>query len=957
MRRPAPPPQSSDDVELDYGSAEASGSGSHFLVPSEDLGRNEVDAPTASRGRKLLAYETDHFDATAPPASLPIPEASNPIRPIAPPAGDHFEDNAYTSPEEGAIAGPSSPDRPAYNFSSYDNLPGGTYPGHADLHHPPPPIYPPPDLPHASSAHYAYDPNAPAFEPAPPVLDYSSSVHHTYNAAAVDDYPAGFDQAFPSYEPSYQPGHEPAYDPRAPYDSGAYRNPELYGHSYASYPSASSSFQPSYPGTFDGAYPTGCPHFQMAGHRPQNLLKQQKKQERKQRKREKKQLKLAAKIAAHNAYLDAYNGASSSVNVGDATYEEDVDWVEDACCEELGISTQGEARHEVEAPATSPPPAASEPNSVEEEGRIVTTLAEDAAQEQGVALKPLEELRKKVLASRMAKVAAASAAANSAIEPAAAVSAAPSATTNVFDRTATSGEADALLSQIGESIRGLIRPSYEAGVAMEEGVLVEDSSNDSALPSSRKRAYRDVDAVDDGDNVVTADLAGDENASAPLPSRRQRISYADNFSRAAKAPSGEVDLTAPIPNLPDLATSAAKSPLLTEAASRRRPVAADFDVEEYRPLFRPNRFLDVPSGLNTVVDLSDDELEEDEPNVFEMSKYTRLDVDASDVALLRQKTADEHYDNFCALNGLQPVRRALTPLQDGVKMVEGTNGTAHGTSVSREGLLAGLAANGSADAGSSAPSHEELLRKELEIKLLMRKIQMMEERKSKQQTAAIASPSAGPMPPRYHQSADMTPVPPGQPLTATVQAVSMPATVIAAAAPSADAETPRKSVQQSSANAMKLDAALQKKREELLASLASKRKNATAVKVLNGVTPGEQLGEVATASTQDHVSTAPSNGSPSESIIMAKPGDQEKVTPHPPVVSRYRPVVPSLFQSITSKVRSYLPPSLGFSVASSSRSADERTSVKWCPREADGDECADARCTQRHAREFDAHQQ
>lgn len=909
MRRPGPPPpQSSEDVELDYGSAEASGSGSQLVAPGEALSRNEVDAPTASRGRTLLAYETEHLDATAPPAILPLPEGSEPFDARAPPASDPFRDNAFTSPEEGAVAEPSSPDGPAYNFSPYESL-GGAFAGHADLHPPPPPpIYPPPDLQHASPAHYAYDPNAPAFHPAQPAFDHTPSDRHTFEAAAMDHYPAGSNHAYAGYEPSY--------GPRAPYDSGAYRNPELYGHSYAAYPSASTSFHPSYTGTFNGAYPTGYTHFQMVGYRPQNLLKQQKKQERKQRKREKKQLKLAAKIAAHNAHLDAYKGASSSANVADAAYGDDVDWAEDgksqavamvkeldargvppqrltekgvplrmieACCSELGISTLGEARQDVNAPETSsPPPATSKPNSVEEEGQIVTTPAEDAVlakQEQGVALTPLEELRKKVLASRMAKVAAASAAASSANEPAAAVIAAPTATTNVFDRTATSGEADALLSQIGESMRGLIRPSREVGVAIEEGVI-EDSSNDTALPSSRKRAYRDVDAVDDGDDVVTADLAGDENASIPLASRRQRISYADNFSRAAKAPSGEVDLNAPVPDLPDLAMSATKSPLLSDAASRRRPVAADFDADEYVPqLLRPNRFLDVPSDLNTVVDLSDDDLEEDEPNAFEMSKYSHLAVDASDVALLRQKTADEHYDTFCALNGLRPVSRALTPLQDGPnKMVESTNGAILGGYGSKESLSAEGTTAAGASAGTSAPSHEELLRKELEIKQLMRKIQMMEERKSKQQGVAVPSSSASPMPSRSLQSADTTQAPPDEPLTTTVQAVGVPATVIAAPAPSEGVEKPRKSVQQSSANAVKLDAALQQKREELLASLASKRKSSTAAKVSNGVTQDEPLNEVATASKQDHVKTAPSNGIPSESVIIAKSGDREEVS-------------------------------------------------------------------------------
>lgn len=69
-------------------------------------------------------------------------------------------------------------------------------------------------------------------------------------------------------------------------------------------------------------------------------------------------------------------------------------------------------------------------------------------------------------------------------------------------------------------------------------------------------------------------------------------------------------------------------------------------------------------------------------------------------------------------------------------------------------------------------------------------------------------------------------------------------------------------------------------------------------------------------------------------------------------------------EQVATRVRSYLPPSLGFSFSSSSTTActsssavlstkagetpDERVSVKWCPREADGHECTDSSCTQRH---------
>ncbi len=474
-----------------------------------------------------------------------------------------------------------------------------------------------------------------------------------------------------------------------------------------------------------------------------------------------------------------------------------------------------------------------------------------AKQEQGVALTPLEELRKKVLASRMAKVAAASAAASSTSELAEANGTAASSTPSVFDRRATSGEADALLSQIGESIRGLMRPSDESRPAMQAGAPMEEPS--AGLPSSRKRAYRDVDAVDDADVTNIADLAGDENAPGLIPSRRPRISYADTFSRAAQIPSGEVDFHAPIPDLPDLSMSAAKSPQMSHAASGRRPVAADFDTEEYRPqALRANRFLDVPSGLNTVVDLSDDDRDEDEElDSFEMTKSSQLQVDAGQVMLLRQKTATEHYDTFCALNGIQPIKRALTPVSEGAsKAAEARDPAIQVGGVSREALVAQAAASSAAGVGSSTPSREELLRKELEIKQLMQRIQMMEDRKSRQQAATL-SPSASPMPSRHLTPANgsITAAVPGPslPLAKTAQAVSNSPVLT----PQKEAHAQPQSASQSNAATPRLDPELQKKREELLALLANKRKAAATVKPTSEVVESNILND--SVARSDHV--------------------------------------------------------------------------------------------------------
>lgn len=483
------------------------------------------------------------------------------------------------------------------------------------------------------------------------------------------------------------------------------------------------------------------------------LLKQARKQEKKAKKREKMVKRLDARLnasttAAAEVELEwIENGRSQALGMIRELHARGVApgrlvergvplTVVFSCCAELGISMQGQA---------------GEANG---KGKVVTTAAEDeliSKKEQGLALTPLEELRQKVLASRLAKAAAAAQSQVSASREA------PS----VFDRNPTSGEADALLTQVAETVRSLIRPPAPSTIPIP--------SEPSAAPS-RKRAYHDIDAVIDPseDPTLTADLGESSiSAEAPPPGRRQRISYLDTSTRA---PVGEVDLSTPIPDLPDF------------SHRPTRPRAADFDPEPYRPpptLVR-DRFLDVPSGLNTVIDLSDDELEEE----------------LSDETALRHKTQRENWESFRTLNGI-PRRDGGTP-QPEAENVGGENGTP-----SRE--------------------REELLRKELEIKQLMRKIQLMEEERKLKQQLASPNPasytSAEPEAPANGAAALLTEVP------------------VAVEGTKSDLEDGGKEVVPSTASAsgsgggsssVKLDPGLQKQREKLLALLAAKREAAAA---------------------------------------------------------------------------------------------------------------------------------
>ncbi|CDU24749.1 uncharacterized protein SPSC_04582 [Sporisorium scitamineum] len=1018
MRRPAPPPPS-EVVELDYGSADTPSASQALEVRT-----NEEEAaaahvpPTAGRGRKLLAYDTDDFDAILPPPSTPS-------------AGDMAlnasQDLDYGSSQHNvsnAVAGPSSPScQQAASFKIHDNSFGGTNVGtssHTEPwfsktpQNPPPPTYPPPVLPQNPDQHFsphsAYDPSAPEFRPnfyplAPPILPTESELYYTPSAPQSFHASTEGSYAQPTGSEAMSAAYDPLYDPQAPYHSLQY-SASPHDYLYPAHPPVTSSYPGYYPSNAEFPYATSYTpqihHFQ-----DRRLLKQQKKKEKKLRKREKKQ---AARSAAYTAHHASHDVASSSASAIPFMHDEDVAWIEDgkaqavamirelhtrgvppqrltergvplhmieACCVELGISAQGHTRPEADATptqqATLPTDRA---DGAGKKDQVSTTPAEDellAKQEQGIALTPLEELRRKVLSSRLAKVAAASSAAAEASSTVASIPAAtPSAAPSFFDRTSTSGETDTLLSQIGESIRSLMRPSHETSATAPD----EGASFQSGPSSSRKRSYHDVDAVDHEDASTTADLAGGANVAAPSPLRRQRISYADTFSRAAETPSGEVDLNAPVPELADVAFSVAESSRATDAVSRRRrPVAADFDTVEYSPqIVCPNRFVDVPSGLNTVVDLSDDESEEDEMDALEEAtgwKSAQLDVDMREILLLRQKTATEHYDNFCALNGLKPVGKSITPLQDSAaRVIEASDVSTPGGSVSKKSLLAQVAASNAASLGSSTPSREDLLRKELEIKQLMRKIQMMEERKSRQQTAT-PSPSVSPMPSRYLvpgviSQAQLSNTASSEVLTTPVQ-IGIGEPFPSAKAPlQEESNAQQQPVPGGSTSGMRLDPALQKQRENLLALLANKRRNAnaglgeaTAKPANNGVENEEQEDALVASKRED--SNGASVGSGSSSISanddkVEEIQERKENSPQPSVVSRYRPLVPSLFQSVASKFRSYLPPSLGFTVASTSSTSggDERTSVKWCPRKADGGECADESCSQRHVREFDS---
>ncbi|SNX82469.1 uncharacterized protein MEPE_01175 [Melanopsichium pennsylvanicum] len=900
MRRPAPPPPTQDVLDLDYGSADVPahnevqrtiGNKDKLAADGVPFSRgtgNEVgsstepsSSPTVTRSRKIVAYNDDSFDHPTTTAPIPRPQ-------VVPLNGSHGLEygEIVDDGSANAVAGPSSLLREHASIAaSFGDFDGRTNADTDPLEHPPLPAYPPPALfahePHLTSA---YDPSAPEFRPSlrPPAP-------HTLHAEAIPYHPASAPSssfhygAVEAYASNPEPGapcpaYDLPYDPHAPFDSyacGAAPPPSYPYVPYSPYP-PTASYTTDHYGDPQYTYPTGYAHPQMGRQQEKKLRKQQKR-------KEKKLLKAKA--------VQAVNGAAAALNRSHDVASSEPGWIENGksqacliikelqargvpperltekgvplsaiqdCCAQLGTSENDYVNRDgTPAAQTQPTPAGAQHTNP-----MVTTQAENdllSKAEQGVALTPLEELRRKVLASRLAKAAAASIS-----DQAPQSSSISSSTTTVFDRTAASGETDALLSQIGETIRSLLRP-FQGTAAASEPALPVESMPRQAASASKKRSYRDVDAVDNDSANTMTDLAGHDNLSAPAPSRRQRISYADSFSRKPVAPAGEVDLNAPVPDLSGFSETLATSPSMAVAtARRRRPLAADFDAAEYRPQVpRLDRFLDVPSGLNTVIDLSDDEMEEDELEAFGAATgWTEalLDLDPRDVQSLRQQTASEHYDNFCTLNGIEARRRARTPQPAS----ETTEASAATTAALQDSIAAQLAASASTSTGPSTPSREELLRKELEIKQLMRKIQMMEERKSKQQSP-IDSPTGSPMPQRYMQATQPSPTREAQLAAPTApQPVSGPSANFSesvSAQPSTQGPEivqPQASHGSSNGNAFRLDPALQKQRENLLALLASKRKNAAAVTSSNTTTQPIRVDtpdKTAPASTQEEART------------------------------------------------------------------------------------------------------
>lgn len=827
MRRPAPPP-TGDVLDLDYGSADGTplessqgdvtnetndhAPGADEVKSSHALTHAKPDELVRSTRKLPAAYDTDDADpacSTGPPSLGPFSTAA---------ISEGFQVPEHNQ-DANAAAGPSSA-RLAGASAAGDNGAAAETRLWVDpaQHHPPPPTYPPPALPHGDVAqeqqqlpsHYGYDPNLPhlhhsAFEP------NHQGLHGSVYFAASAQHPianggSDYSQMTHPFVPYDQP-----YDPRMPMPFG---------------PFAAGSIPPQYafpPYPQSNPYPGGY-----AGHLmdPNAMDDSTAQLNRKQRKKLlKNQKKKDKKLRALSATAAPFDPASANVELV---------WTEDGkpqalamiselhsrgvpparlaeqgvplamievCCAELGVSAQGAGQPE--QPAEPPATAPSDSESQGAKEVVQTTKAENELlqkQEQGVPLTPLEELRRKALASRLAKAAAASRAlaqeganaeSNGSVPSSADIS---SKKSTAFDRVATSGEADALVSQISGVLRGLLQPAQPTA---------EQSS------TSRKRAYRDIDAVDPSDSTWDGDLSAPDAATSALPARRQRISYADNFSRAAVAPSGEVDLSTPLPELPDTAN--------LPQPRRQRPVAADFDTAEYVPK-PPNRFLDVPSGLNTVVDLSDEEPDDAEMAAFDSADgwtEVRPALDPRRVLELRHRTATEHYDVFCSLNGLSPSRRPATPHRD-------SGGFETEVGAVPETLVAQIAASGTSSGGPSTPSREDLLRKELEIKQLMRKIHMMEERK-KQQEAATApprSPAQRSGAPEEEDGAGLRPGGANGSQSAVQPADESDSTAAVKEASSQSGSTASSSV--------RLDPALQKQRQQLLALLASRRKNASA---------------------------------------------------------------------------------------------------------------------------------
>lgn len=347
-----------------------------------------------------------------------------------------------------------------------------------------------------------------------------------------------------------------------------------------------------------------------------------------------------------------------------------------ACCDELGIT-------------------ASDPESAERRAETITmTAAEEqivAKDEEGAKLTPLEELRKKALKSRLAKAAAA-----------AAKSQAESGVSEAVEWPSLNSAFEQQLQRAARMLHDVLRPTL-------------DTESD----ETRKRAYNDVDAADGNDDAseLGSYFMGIDNVTnSQPPAQRQRVSYADSFSVRPQAPKGDVDLNAPVPTL-----TAAHALSTMPATKHSRPVAADFD-DSYTVEPRAKRFLDVPHGLNTVVDISDDESEDDAEASGNVSHFElKSGLSEQQARQLHKKTGDELNAIYRSLHGKESMPRAIVKRPDETDVT-----TPHAT---QDGSRA-----------SAGDSREDLIRKELEIQLLTRKIQLRESQRRTRQGTPIEGP-------------------------------------------------------------------------------------------------------------------------------------------------------------------------------------------------------------------------
>ncbi|PWZ03081.1 hypothetical protein BCV70DRAFT_203921 [Testicularia cyperi] len=557
-----------------------------------------------------------------------------------------------------------------------------------------------------------------------------------------------------------------------------------------------------------------------------------------------------------------------------------------ACCEAMQIPLEptsgvdnGKEHH---TDTTSGPQTAEQ--SSQTLPLVETTKVEQelmSKDEQGLTLTPLEQLRKKALASKIAKAEAAA-------------RAAAAAEAQKREASPVDAETDPLLRLLVDRMRALVelRNTAPSSGVVETGI--ESGEPVAAAPAvtgtSRKRAYRDVDAVDTGGEHATGlgnlalegDLAyGDTDTARQTaedpPTRRQRISYADSFSHRPEMPSGDVDLDTPPPNFFSalMATSSASR----SGTPSRQPESAVYARTETEAALSAarqrehNRFLDVPHGLNMMIELSDDEDYDDggTNNEEELdSDDDRADRDAqhSDgIALgqealthrtisrrrglhptavldLRRKTCDELNSIYRSLNGLAPTTtpasmsaaspqpaQAFLPsttseggsLNVAPSTSGGMNATRSGTSTPITAPLVPGAAS-AASAASPAPaasSREDLLRKELEIKQLMLRIQQMEDsRRSKSKTQPTSNNLPDELLSRIGGNGADTD---GSDATASAS-TSLSLSVERSEQDAGAAERTAVTAAPSTSAGVRLDPALQKQREALLALLDTKRR-------------------------------------------------------------------------------------------------------------------------------------